>query len=58
MLDLKYNFNLGTDNGNPTSITNNRVTDRSQTFAYDQLNRVSAAQTTATHTSNPTDCLT
>ncbi len=56
MLDLKYNFNLGSDNGNPISITNNRVTDRSQTFSYDQLNRISKAQTTATHSSDPTDC--
>jgi RHS repeat-associated protein len=56
MLDLKYNFNLGSDNGNPISITNNRVTDLSQTFSYDQLNRISAAQTTATHSSDPTDC--
>jgi RHS repeat-associated protein len=56
MLDLKYNFNLGSDNGNPISITNNRVSDRSQTFSYDQLNRISTAKTTATHSSNPTDC--
>ena len=56
MLDLKYNFNLGSDNGNPISITNNRVTDRSQTFSYDQLNRVATAQTTATHSSDPADC--
>jgi YD repeat-containing protein len=38
MLDLKYNFNLGSDNGNPISITNNLVADRTQTFSYDQLN--------------------
>jgi len=56
MLDLKYNFNLGADNGNPISVTNNRVTDRSQSFTYDQLNRISTAQTTATHSSDPTDC--
>ena len=56
MLDLKYNFSLGSDNGNPISITNNRVTDRSQTFTYDQLNRISTAKTTATHASNPTLC--
>ena len=37
-------------------ITNNRVTDRSQSFTYDQLNRISSAQTTATHASNPADC--
>jgi RHS repeat-associated protein len=56
MLDLKYNFNLGSDNGNPISITNNRVSDRSQTFSYDQLNRIGTAQTTATHSGDPTDC--
>jgi RHS repeat-associated protein len=56
MLDLKYNFNLGADNGNPISITNNLVSDRTQTFSYDQLNRVATAQTTATHSSDPTVC--
>ena len=56
MLDLKYNFNLGADNGNPLGITNNRVTDRSQSFTYDQLNRIATGQTTATHATNPTDC--
>ncbi|MBI3477118.1 MAG: RHS repeat-associated core domain-containing protein [Acidobacteria bacterium] len=56
MLDLKYNFNLGTDNGNPVSIANNRVSGRGQTFAYDQLNRVSTAQTTGSHASDPTLC--
>jgi RHS repeat-associated protein len=56
MLDLKYNFNLGSDNGNPISIINNRVADRSQTFSYDQLNRIATAKTTATHASNPADC--
>jgi hypothetical protein len=56
MLDLKYNFNLGADNGNPISITNNLVSDRTQTFTYDQLNRVATAQTTATHSSDPSVC--
>jgi hypothetical protein len=56
MMDLKYNFNLGSDNGDPISITNNRVTDRGQTFTYDQLNRIATAQTAATHSSDPTDC--
>jgi RHS repeat-associated protein len=56
MLDLKYNFNLGSDNGNPTSITNNRVSDRSQTFTYDQLNRIATAKTTATSSSDPAVC--
>jgi RHS repeat-associated protein len=34
----------------------NRVTDRSQTFSYDQLNRISTAQTTATYSSDSTHC--
>lgn len=56
MLDLKYNYNLGSDNGSLVSTTNNRVSDRSQTFTYDQLNRISTAQTTATHSSDPAVC--
>jgi RHS repeat-associated protein len=56
MLDLKYNFNLGSDNGTPMSITNNRVSDRSQTFSYDKLNRIAAAQTPPPHASDPAVC--
>jgi RHS repeat-associated protein len=56
MLDLKYNFNLGADNGNPVSVTNDLVSDRTQTYTYDQLNRVATAYTTATHSSDPTVC--
>jgi RHS repeat-associated protein len=56
MFDQKYNFNLGADNGTLVSMTNNRVTDRSQTFSYDQLNRISTAQTTATDASDPAHC--
>jgi RHS repeat-associated protein len=56
MLDLKYNFNLGSDNGNLVSVANNRVTDRSQTFSFDQLNRVATAQTTATYSSDAAHC--
>jgi hypothetical protein len=56
MLDMKYNFNLGADNGNPISITNNRVADRGQSFSYDQLNRISTAQTTATDSSDSAHC--
>ncbi|MGB8673657.1 MAG: hypothetical protein WA875_05890 [Candidatus Acidiferrales bacterium] len=33
ILDLKYNFNLGADNGNVLGIANNRDTTRSQNFA-------------------------
>ncbi len=46
LLDFKYDFSLGTaDNGNVTSITNNRDTTRSQSFTYDALNRIATAFT-------------
>jgi RHS repeat-associated protein len=49
ILDLKYSFNLGAgDNGNVMNITNNRDTNRTQTFTYDQVNRILTAQTSAT----------
>ena len=47
ILDLKYNFNSGADNGNVVGITNNRDTTRSQTFSYDQVNRIVTAGTPA-----------
>jgi RHS repeat-associated protein len=57
ILDLKYNFNLGsTDNGNVMGITNNRDTTRSQTFAYDALNRITTAETTSTYATSPANC--
>ena len=54
ILDLKYNYNSSsqTDNGNVMGITNNRDTTRSQSFAYDQVNRISTAQTSSTSGSN------
>ena len=49
VLDLKYNFSLGSaDNGNIMGITNNRDTTRSQSFSYDQLNRIATAKTSST----------
>ncbi|MFZ0431997.1 MAG: hypothetical protein WAL86_04810, partial [Candidatus Acidiferrales bacterium] len=49
ILDLKYNFNLAAgDNGNVVGITNDRDTTRSQSFTYDQVNRISSAKTSAT----------
>jgi RHS repeat-associated protein len=48
-MDLTYGFNYGAaDNGNVQSIANNINTARSQTYTYDELNRVSTAKTTAT----------
>lgn len=51
LLDLKYDFHIGngtagsgTDNGNIWSITNYKDTNRTQTFAYDALNRLASAQ--------------
>jgi RHS repeat-associated protein len=49
LLDLKYNFNLGTsDNGNVIGITNNRNNTRTQIFTYDTLNRIASARTQST----------
>jgi RHS repeat-associated protein len=49
VLDFTYNFNLGSaDNGNVTSIANNRDTTRSPSFTYDALNRLSTAKTSST----------
>jgi RHS repeat-associated protein len=39
-----------------TGITNNGFSNRSQSFAYDTLNRITSATTTATHATDPTDC--
>ncbi len=53
ILDLKYSFNLGAgDNGNVVGITNNRDTTRTQSFTYDQVNRIVTAQTSATTGTN------
>jgi RHS repeat-associated protein len=49
---VKYNFNLGADNGNVVGITNNRDTTRSQAFTYDQVNRIATGQTPAPCGSN------
>jgi len=48
IIDLKYDFGLGADNGNVNAIANNRDGTRSQTFSYDTLNRISTAKTTST----------
>ncbi|MGC2745492.1 MAG: hypothetical protein WA672_20170, partial [Candidatus Angelobacter sp.] len=54
-LDHAYNYDLGggSNNGNIASITNNVNTGRSQSFTYDNLNRMATAQSQAT---TGTDC--
>jgi RHS repeat-associated protein len=45
LLDLSYGYGLGTnDNGNVLAITNNKNTARSQSFTYDNLNRILTAK--------------
>jgi RHS repeat-associated protein len=44
-IDLKYNFNLGADNGNLGGITNDRNSNRSQSYVYDAVNRITSAAT-------------
>ncbi len=57
ILDMKYSFNLGTaDNGNVYGITNNHDTNRSQSFIYDHLNRLSTAQTPSTYSTSSSRC--
>ena len=49
VMDFTYGFNYGAaDNGNVQSIANNITNGRSQSFTYDEINRVSTAKTTAT----------
>jgi RHS repeat-associated protein len=48
IIDFTYGFNLAAgDNGNVISINNNRDTARSQSFAYDLLDRIASVQTGA-----------
>jgi len=42
--------------GHVYSITNNLDTTRSQTFAYDSLNRITSGLTTSTHATSPSHC--
>ena len=56
-MDITYNFNLGAgDNGNVMGITNNIDNQRSQTFTYDALNRITSAQTVSTQATAPSKC--
>jgi RHS repeat-associated protein len=53
VLDFTYGFNAGSaNNGNVAAIANNRETTRSQSFTYDELNRIKSAQTQATSGGN------
>jgi RHS repeat-associated protein len=57
LLDLTYSFNYGSgDNGNVMGITNNIDGTRSQTFAYDALNRIITGETTSTYATSPAHC--
>lgn len=48
--DLSYSFDLGSgvDNGYVSSVTDNAVQGRSQTYTYDYMNRLATAKTQAT----------
>jgi RHS repeat-associated protein len=46
-LDKHYGYNGGQNNGNVMSITNNRDPNRTQTFTYDKLDRISTAYSQA-----------
>lgn len=57
--DLIYSYTdpvSGKNAGHVNGITNNLDTTRSQTFSYDQLNRIVSAQTTSTHATSPAHC--
>ena len=58
-MDISYNYTDPINGGNAGhvfGITNNLDTTRSQTFTYDQLNRITAAQTTSSFATSPGHC--
>jgi RHS repeat-associated protein len=58
-IDVSYNFVdpvSGKNDGAVYGISNNLDTTRSQTFSYDQLNRITAAQTNSTYSTSPSHC--
>jgi len=58
-IDITYSFVDPTTSKNAShvfSITNNLDTTRSQTFAYDQVNRITSALTTSTYATSPARC--
>lgn len=57
ILDLQYGLNLGSgNNGNVISIANNRDSTRTQSFTYDQVNRIVTAETSSTYATSPAHC--
>jgi RHS repeat-associated protein len=58
-IDITYGFvdpSTNHNSGHVYSITNNLDTTRSQTFSYDQLNRITSALTTSTYATSPSHC--
>src|SRR5262249_1049476 len=58
-MDITYNFVdpvTSKNAGHVYGITNNLDSTRSQTFTFDQLNRISSAQTTSTYSTSPAHC--
>ncbi len=58
-IDITYSFvdpSTNHDAGHVYSISNNLDATRSQTFSYDQLNRITSALTTSTYASSPAHC--
>jgi RHS repeat-associated protein len=59
IMDISYNYVDPVNGGNAGhvfSITNNLDPTRSQNFTYDQLNRITSAQTTSTYATSPSHC--
>ena len=58
LMSLSYGFVDASahNNGNVMSITNSVDATRSQSFAYDQLNRLVTAETTSTYATSPAHC--
>jgi RHS repeat-associated protein len=58
-IDITYGFVdpvTSHNSGHVYSITNNLDSTRSQTFTYDQLNRITGAQTNSTYSTSPAHC--
>jgi len=58
-IDITYGFVdpvTSHNAGHVYAITNNLDTTRSQTFTYDQLNRITGALTSSTHATSPAHC--